>query len=113
MVLLLATGNGRRVAPFFFHSRGVTTVTMVVSLPAAVAHVEFAFCDFVRVSGEGNVLVAAVSREFAATRQWWYSFLHGGGVLVFVFAQQLAERERERRNVQRGEGEEGLGIFVP
>ncbi|QCE07258.1 hypothetical protein DEO72_LG9g2276 [Vigna unguiculata] len=50
------------------HRRGVTTVTMVVSLPAAVAHIEFAFFDFVRVFGEGNVLVAAVSREFAATR---------------------------------------------
>jgi len=83
MVLLLATGNGRRAAPFIFLSRGITTVTMLVSLSAAVAHAEFAFCDFVRVSGEGNVLVAAVSQEFAATRQWWFSFSHGGGVLVF------------------------------
>jgi len=68
---------------------------MVVSLHAAVAHAEFAFC-------EGNVLVAAVSREFATTRQWWFSFSHGGGLLVFIFTQQLAERERERRNAAWG-----------
>jgi len=68
MVLLLATGNGRCVAPFFFLSRGVTIVAMVVSLPTAVAHAKFAFYDFVRVSCEGNVLVAAISREFTATR---------------------------------------------
>jgi len=59
VVLLLATGSGRRAAPFFFLGRGVTTVVVVVSLPATVAHAEFAFCGFVRISNGGNVLVAA------------------------------------------------------
>ncbi|QCD90210.1 hypothetical protein DEO72_LG4g1165 [Vigna unguiculata] len=111
VVLLLTTGSGRRAAPFFFLGRGITTVAVVVSLPAAVAHAKFSFCGFVRVSSGGNVLVAVVSREFSTTRQWWFSFSYGGGVLVFVFVQQLAERERGE--MQRGEGEEGLTSFVP
>jgi len=68
VVLLLAIGSGRRATPFFFLGRGVMIVVVVVSLPIAVAHTEFAFCGFVRVSNEGNVLVATVSCEFAATR---------------------------------------------
>ena len=50
MLLLLATGRGRCAAPFFFLGRGVTTVAVVVSFPAAVAHAEFTFCNFVRIS---------------------------------------------------------------
>ena len=104
MVLLLATGNGRCAAPFFFLSRGVTTIAMVVSLPAAVAHAKFTFCDFVHVSGEGNVLVAAVYREFAATRQWWFSFSHGGSrsrPRLRFRAAACREREREREREEK------------
>jgi len=39
---------------------------------------------------------------FAATRQWWFSFSHCGGVIVFVFAQQLTERKREEKCAARG-----------
>ena len=127
MVLLLAIGNGRRAAPFFFLSRGVTTVAMVVFLPVAVAHAEFAFCDFVRVSGEGIVLVGPFLKSLL-------QLASGGSRFRMVEAssssfsrsnfqrerergepQQLAEREREkeRRNGQRGEGEKGFASFVP
>jgi len=85
-------------------------VVVVVSLPAAVAHAEFAFCGFVHVSSEGNVLVATVSREFVATRQWWFSFSHGGGVLIYIFAQQLVEREEK---CSAGKEKRGSRVLCP